>query len=84
MKRKINDVHVHLGKSSIINQYLSVQQICNFKTKYNIDNFMLMSLELDINQNNKKIMELSKKHEYIHGLYWVQKSRVGRLESWGY
>lgn len=76
MVLKINDVHVHLGKSSIINQKLLLSGIQNFKTKYNLENFMLMSLDMNIDQNNKKIIELSKKHKYIHGLYWVQKSRI--------
>lgn len=78
MREKVNDVHVHLGKSSIINQQLLVKEICNFRTKFNIDNFMLMSLDVDISQNNKKIIELAKKHEYIHGLYWIQKSKIGQ------
>lgn len=37
---------------------------------------MLMSLDVDIDQNNKKIIELAKKHKYIHGLYWIQKSKI--------
>jgi len=76
MNYKINDVHVHLGYSSIINQKLLIKDIRNFRSKFNIDNFMLMSLDVDMNKNNKTIMELSKKSEYIHGLYWVQKTRI--------
>jgi len=76
MNYKINDAHVHLGYSSIINQKLLIKDIKNFRSKYNIDNLMLMSLDKDINKNNKTIIELSKKSEYIHGLYWIQKTRI--------
>ena len=38
---------------------------------------MVMSLELDIEKNNKKICELSHNYDFIHGLYWIQKSRIG-------
>lgn len=76
MNYKINDAHIHLGNSSIINQKLLVKDIENFRTKYNIDNIMLMSLDKDIDKNNKKIIELSKKSKHIHGLYWIQKNRI--------
>ena len=73
---KINDIHVHLGNSSIISQKLVVKDIKNFRRKYNIDNMMLFTLDRNIDKNNKKIIELSKKFEYIHGLYWIQKNRI--------
>ncbi|WP_299290916.1 amidohydrolase family protein [Nitrosopumilus sp.] len=76
MKLKVNDVHVHLGSSSIINQKLLVKDIKNFRKKYNIDNIMLFTLDRDIDKNNKKVIELAKKYEYVHGLYWIQKTRI--------
>ena len=76
MTMKINDVHVHLGKSSIINQKLLSTGISTFKKKYNIDQFMLFTLDVDIDKNNKKIISLSKKYSYIHGLYWIQKTQI--------
>ena len=76
MKRTINDAHVHLGKSSIINNFLSEDGVLNFREKYQVDNFFLMSLDLGIEHNNKKIIELSHKHEFVHGLYWIQKSMI--------
>ena len=57
MTRTINDVHVHLGKSSIINNWLSADDILSFREKNNVDNFFLMSLDLGIEHNNKKIIE---------------------------
>jgi uncharacterized protein len=76
MNYKINDAHVHLGHSSVINQKLLVKDIKNFRKSYKIDNIMLMSLDKDIDKNNKTIIKLSKKFEYIHGLYWIQKNRI--------
>lgn len=76
MERKVNDVHVHLGKSSIINNWLSEDDILNFREKNNIDNFFLMSLDLGIEHNNKKIIELSHKYNFVHGMYWIRNSTL--------
>jgi len=74
--RKINDAHVHLGHSSTVNQSLSLNEIQNFRKKFNIDNMFLMSLDLDIDKNNKTVIELTHKHNFIHGLYWIKKTNI--------
>jgi uncharacterized protein len=76
MMLKINDAHVHLGRSSIINQKLLVKDLDEFRKKNNIDSFMLMTLDSDIDKNNKIIIKLAKKFNYIRGLYWIQKTRI--------
>ena len=71
---KVNDIHVHLGPSSIINQKLYADDLLDFRKNYNIDHIGLMTLDVDIDKNNLKIIELSKTHNFIHGLFWIQKS----------
>lgn len=74
--KKINDAHVHLGHSSIINQNLPLDKIHDFRKKFNIEHMFLMSLDLEIDQNNKTIIELTHKHNFIHGLYWIKKTNI--------
>jgi len=74
--RKINDAHVHLGRSSIINQSLSLNEIHDFRKKFNIENMFLMSLDVDIEQNNKTVIKLTHKHNFVHGLYWIKKTNI--------
>lgn len=73
---RINDAHVHLGHSSIINQKLLSKDISNFRKKFKVNHFMLFTLDVDIEKNNNKIIQLSKKFKYIHGLYWIQKKNL--------
>jgi len=75
---KVNDIHVHMGPSSIINQKLYADDLLDFRKNYNIDHIGLMTLDVDIDKNNLKIIELSKTHNFIHGLFWIQKSRIQR------
>ncbi len=76
VKQRINDIHVHLGKSSIINQHLKLEDLLKFRKKSNIENFALISLDCEISKNNRSIIRLSKKHKFIHGLYWIRKERI--------
>ena len=75
-KYKINDSHVHIGKSPGVQIETSAQDITNFIEKYNLENILLMSLEHDIDKNNKIIGELARNDNRIHGLYWIQKSKI--------
>ena len=67
---------MHLGKSSGIYRPLSLDQVIPFTERYNIQNIALMPFELDTDRDNLHIIELSKKHNFIHGLFWIQKNRV--------
>ncbi len=69
----INDAHIHLGKSDEINRSLSIDDILKLKDKRKIGNIVLMSLERDIEANNKKIIELCQRFPFIFGLLWIQK-----------
>lgn len=75
-KYKINDVHVHMGRSNGIYHSLPFEEIIPYITKYQINNIALMPFEIDTVIDNLKIIELSKKYKFIHGLYWIQKSRL--------
>ena len=73
---KINDIHVHLGPSSVINQKLLDDDLLKFRENYGINHIGLMTLDVDIDKNNLKIIQLAKKHDFIHGHYWIQKHRI--------
>jgi len=72
----INDAHIHLGKSSEINRSLQIDDILRLKDKQRLGNLMLMSLDLDIEINNKTIIELCERFPFIFGLLWIQKSKL--------
>jgi len=76
IKRKINDIHIHIGSSSIIKNHLPADKIFYYREKFELDNLMIFSLDVDIEKNNGKIIELSKKYDFLHGLYWIQNSRI--------
>jgi len=73
---KVDDAHVHIGKSSGVSIDTKPGDIINFIEKYDLENILLMSLELDVNKNNTKIGEMVKQDKRIHGLYWVQKQQI--------
>ena len=70
---KVNDVHVHLGRSNGIRSYFLPDQIPSFMKKNNLENMILMPFELETNTYNQKIIQLSKEHKFIYGYYWIQK-----------
>lgn len=74
--RKVCDVHIHLGRSGGIYHTLHDTEIESFIKKYQIQHLFLMPFELDVEKANLKIHELSKIHNEIHGLYWIQKHRI--------
>lgn len=76
MRYKINDVHIHLGRSNSINVIATPEKILDMIDKHKISNIALMSLNEDIDRNNRKIAELAKKHKSIHGLYWIQHHKI--------
>jgi len=75
-KYKVNDVHVHIGKSLGVLINTSPEDITKFIDQYKLENILLMSLEQDIDQNNQTIGEMAKNDQRIYGLYWVQKNHV--------
>jgi len=75
-KYPINDVHVHVGRSKGINHSLPFEEIIPYVKKYKINNIALMPFEIDTDSDNLKIIELAKKYDFIHGLYWIQKHRI--------
>jgi uncharacterized protein len=73
---RINDFHVHLGKSDGIYRSLPVDQVIPYIEENNIENIALIPFELDTDDDNLKIIKLSKEHKSIHGLFWIQKHRI--------
>ena len=59
-KRKVCDAHIHLGRSAGINHTLHLDKIDSFIEKYNIENLLLFPFELDTNESNEKIKNLTK------------------------
>jgi len=76
--RKVNDVHMHMGKSSKIKRHLLSKDIHHYREELGLDHMMIFTLDVDINENNNEIINLSKKHDFLHGLYWIQQSQVPR------
>lgn len=74
----INDAHVHLGKSSGIYRSLSTEDVLKLRDKHKIKNLMLMSFEHNVEVNNKKIIELSRRYPFIFGLFRIQKSPLAQ------
>lgn len=74
--RAINDIHVHLGWSDSINNFLDPDKLSGFISKNKIDEIALIPFEKDTCLYNQKIMKLSKENKKIHGFYWIQKNRV--------
>jgi predicted TIM-barrel fold metal-dependent hydrolase len=74
--RKICDSHVHLGRSNGINATLHLDEIDNFIEKFDIENLLLFPFELDTNEYNEKIKNLTKINKKIHGMYWIQKNQI--------
>jgi len=75
-QHQVNDIHVHLGRSNGIYNTLPIDKVLPYIEKNNIENIALMPFELDTNRDNLKIIELSKQHKSIHGLFWIQKNHV--------
>ena len=54
---KVNDIHIHLGRSNGINNYFLPDQILHFMKKNNLENIILMPFELETNSYNNKIIQ---------------------------
>ena len=68
---RVNDSHVHLGKSDGIYSYFEALDIIAYREKNNIDKVLVMSLDLDIHKNNTTISYMADTYEWIYGLYWI-------------
>jgi len=75
-KYKINDAHVHLGRSTGVQIDTTPDDITNLIEKNNLENILLMSLEQDVDKNNQTIGEMARNDKRIHGLYWIQKQKI--------
>lgn len=76
MDYKINDIHIHLGRSDRIYQSLTIDGLFDFIKKFEIDNVAVMPFEIATAKFNQKIIKLSKENSSIHCLYWIKKERI--------
>ena len=76
IERKVNDVHIHMGHSSLINRHLESKDIHHYRKELGLDHMMIFTLDVDINKNNSEIIDLSKKHDFLHGFYWIQHTQI--------
>lgn len=65
-----------MGYSSGFKIRTSSDEILSIKDRYGIENMLLFSFDQNISETNMKIIELSKQHNGIYPLYWIQKSRI--------
>ena len=66
--RKVNDVHMHMGKSSKIKRHLLSEDIYHYREEFGLDHMMIFTLDVDINENNSEIINFYKKNYFINGL----------------
>lgn len=67
---KINDCHIHLGKSNYIKQSFSPKDVINFRNYNNIDKIVLMGFG-DYEQE-QEIYDLVDQYQFVYGLHWLQ------------
>lgn len=75
-RRSINDAHVHIGRSAAINRSLSEDGLLKLREKHQIEGMTVMSLEQDVDKNNERIASICKRHRFVRGLVWIQKSQL--------
>ena len=64
----INDCHIHLGKQSMINQELTVDELIKWREQNNINKVLVMGS--DLQPWNGVIWELAHTYDWIYGLHW--------------
>lgn len=72
----VNDIHVHVGPSNDIFKTLPIEKLLEFMKNYDVNEAAVMPFEIETDLDNQRIIKMSKEHNSIHGLYWVQKHRV--------
>lgn len=73
---RVNDIHIHLGWSNDINNFLDPNKLDEFISKNKIDEVALIPFEKNTRAYNHKIIKLSKNNKKIHGFYWINKNRI--------
>lgn len=72
----VNDIHVHVGPSKDIFKTLPFEKLLEFMKNYDVNEVAVMPFEIETDLDNQRIIKMSKEHNSIHGLYWVQKHRI--------
>ena len=68
----INDSHVHLGKSSGINQSLSITDLMKFRQDFPyVNKVLVMGTDLDHRAINDVLPKLCSENEWLYGLCWI-------------
>lgn len=62
----------------MINRHLLADEIFHYREELGLDHMMIFTLDMDIDKNNEQIAEITKKHNFLHGLYWIQHSRLDK------
>ena len=72
----INDIHVHLGWSDSINNFLDPDKLEDFIVENGIDEVALIPFEKDTAKYNQKIIKLARESRRIHGFYWMRSDHI--------
>lgn len=72
----VNDIHVHVGPSNDIFKTLPIEKLLEFMKQYDVNEAAVMPFEIQTDLDNQRIIKMSKEHNSIHGLYWIQKHRI--------
>ncbi len=77
---KINDIHVHVGQCSGINQVLLPEDILDFKQQNNIEKILLLPTNSNPEESNKMVEFLVDNIPDTYGLHWFTKDTINRIK----
>ena len=66
----LNDCHIHIGKMSGVNQYLTPEELPKLKQTFDVFLDKVVIMGTDLNPNNLLISDLAHRYEWVYGLYW--------------
>lgn len=68
---KINDCHIHIGKSSGVNSSIELKDLPSFIQSNKIGNALLMPSDLSPEWGNCMIQLLTRNLNHLYGLHWI-------------
>jgi predicted TIM-barrel fold metal-dependent hydrolase len=78
IKQMVNDSHVHLGYTPLLVRPVFEKNLIQFKQKYNINKMLVFPFEIDVEENNKRVIAFAEKNRDIgiYAIYWIQRKCI--------
>lgn len=67
----ISDAHIHIGKSSFINQMISEKDILRWRIGKQVEDMLIFAADKDVNKHNQIVRQLVSKYSFMYGLHWL-------------